>query len=51
MYQVKVSNHIHKSCIYVLNVVLLEEENALFGILQNRILYFIYSKEFFLKET
>jgi hypothetical protein len=45
MCQVKASNYIHRSYIYVLNVIFVEEENALFGTLQNRTLHFICSKE------
>jgi hypothetical protein len=33
MCQVEASNHIHRSCIYVLNVVFVEEKNALLGTL------------------
>jgi hypothetical protein len=50
MCQVESSSHIQKSCIFVLNIVFVEEENALLGTLQNRTLHFICSKEMKIKK-
>ena len=49
MGHVEASSHICRSCIFVLNIVFVEEENTLFSILQNRILHFICSKEMKIK--